>query len=78
MEQYTCIGGLINNICEHYCIFGDSAYLCRSWLQQLFMHGLCCIEEKAFNASMSAVRVTIGYSYKETKQFWNRQDSARM
>lgn len=63
---------------EYYYIYGESAYMLRPWMQRPFIHWFCSPQEAVFNATMSAVRVTVEHSYKDIKQYWTSQDFARM
>lgn len=64
---------LIANDIQYY-IFGDSAYMLRTWIQRPFLHGTAEESERILNKQMSFVRVSVEQNYKDLKQYWIGQD----
>lgn len=62
---------------KQYCIYGDSAYLLRPWLQTAQPRLHATAAELVYNTAMSAVREAIEWTYKDVKQFWTSQDFRR-
>lgn len=60
-----------------YCIYGDSGYNSRSFLEVPFQGTTLTSGQSAFNRAMSAARVTVEWHYKELKQYWTTVDFKR-
>ena len=60
-----------------YCIYGDQAYVLRSWMQTGYPRLLATEEQIQFNNSMNAARVAVEWSYKDVKQEFASQDFHR-
>jgi nuclease HARBI1 len=54
-----------------YCIYGDSAYVLREYLMVGFDGTFITPEQAAFNKAMSRSRVTVEWTFKNIKKFWN-------
>lgn len=59
-------------------IYGDPAYILRPWLQVAFNTSFSNASHLNHNASMSSVRESVEWSYKDLKQMWTSQDYKRM
>lgn len=57
-------------------IYGDQAYILRPWVMKPF-GGNVTVEQAAFNAQMSSLRVSVEHTYKDLKQMWTSQDFSR-
>lgn len=70
-EEFLLVDG------QYFCVYGDSAYLLRPWMQRPYYRDLATPLQMLFNTRMSVVRVSVEHNYKDLKQFWVRQDFAR-
>lgn len=59
-----------------YYIYGDLAYLPRTWIERSFTRGICFSQEEAFNLEMSEVCTALEHSWKDQKQLWTSQNFA--
>lgn len=57
-----------------YCIYGDSAYMLRPWLQISFPRVTTVIADLEYNTAMNGDRTAVEWSYKDLKQLWTSQD----
>lgn len=62
---------------KRYCIFGDSGYSRRWFLEVPFQGSNLTAEQKAFNKAMSAVRITVEWVFKEIKCYFTTMDYKR-
>eukprot|EP00171_Calliarthron_tuberculosum_P007558 IDg7558t1 len=62
---------------RQYCIFGDSAYVLKPWLQTAFPRVGSTSAQEAYNTAMSMVREAVEWTYKDLKQIWTSQDFKR-
>lgn len=62
---------------SQYHIYCDPAYLMMPYMQVPFIVIGENAEQKAFSKKMSAVRVSVEWSYKDVKQMWSCNDFAR-
>ena len=62
---------------KQYCIYGDSGYNRRIFLEVPFQGSSLSSAQKAFNAGMSSVRVTVEWMFKEIKIYWSSVDFKR-
>lgn len=60
-----------------YCIYGDSGYNSREYLEVPFQGAHLGEDAIAFNAAMATSRVTVEWMFKEIKQFWTLLDFKR-
>lgn len=58
-------------------IYGDPAYVLRPYLQVGFKGSVLSDEQKAFNKSMSLVRVSVEWAFKDLKKYFTHVDSSR-
>lgn len=71
LEQCLLLDG------RQFYVYGDAAYMTRPWLQTAFERLGATPSQEAYNKSMSAVRVTVEWNYKDLKQQWSLNDYAR-
>lgn len=57
---------------------GDGTYLLRLWMQIAVDRIAFNETKKEFNTDMSAMQVTVKWSYKELKKMWGINDYARL
>lgn len=62
---------------RQYCIFGDSAYVLKPWLQTAFPRVGSTSAQEAYNTAMSMMREAVEWTYKDLKQIWTSQDFKR-
>jgi DDE superfamily endonuclease len=62
---------------RQYCVYGAPAYILRPYLHVEFKGSSTTPEELAFNASMSKVRVTVEWSFRDVKQYFTQVDVPR-
>lgn len=67
-QEGLAIGG------NQYCLYGDSAYLVRRWLQNAFSRVGATLEQTTYNERMSAVREEVEWKYKDIKQCFASED----
>ena len=60
-----------------YCLYGDTAYIIRPWLQTAFPSLGASAEQLWHNKGMSSVREAVNWTYKDIKQLWTTQDYNR-
>lgn len=60
-----------------YCLYGDSGYNERSFLEVPFQGSQLTGYQKAFNKAMSTGRVTVEWFFKEVKLYWSTMDYRR-
>lgn len=71
MEDVLYIDGI------QYCIYGDSGYNSRPYLEVPFQGSTLSGDQTAFNQAMSAARITVEWMFKEAKTFWTTVDFPR-
>lgn len=62
---------------KQYCIYGDSGYNQRDFMDVPFQGGALNADMRAFNKAMSEGRITIEWMFKEVKTFWTAVDFPR-
>ena len=62
---------------KQYCVYGDSGYNRRSYMEVPIQGSHLSNAQKAFNAAMSRARVTVEWIFKEVKQYWSTVDFKR-
>jgi len=62
---------------KQYCVYGDSAYLLRPWIQTAYSRVGATQAQQAYNKAMSAVREAVEWTYKDLKQIFSSQDFKR-
>jgi hypothetical protein len=62
---------------RQYYLYGDVAYTLRPYLQTGFRGSTISSDEMAFNASMSKVRVTVEWAFRDVKQYFTHVDLPR-
>jgi nuclease HARBI1 len=65
----------INGI--QYCIYGDSGYNLRPFMEVPYQGSNLPEEQKYLNKAMSASRITVEWIFKEVKQYWSTMDYKR-
>lgn len=60
-----------------YCIYGDSGYNERAFLEIPFQGSSLTENQAAFNKAMSAARITVEWMFKEVKTYWTMVDFPR-
>lgn len=60
-----------------YCIYGDSGYNERAYLQVPFQGSNLNPDQSAFNAGMAGARITVEWVFKEVKMYWSTTDFRR-
>eukprot|EP00171_Calliarthron_tuberculosum_P007751 IDg7751t1 len=63
---------------EQYYIYGDQAYVLRSWLQTEFPRATANAAQMEYNKSMNAALISVEWNYKYMKQMWASQDFGRL
>jgi nuclease HARBI1 len=63
---------IINGI--QYCIYGDSRYHLRPFMEAPYEGSNLSEEQKYLNKAMSASRITVEWNFKEVKQYWSTMD----
>ena len=69
--------GCLNIGGRQYYLYGDAAYMMRPWMQVAFPRIWATVEQEIYNTRMSAVRVSVEWSYKDLKQLWSQNDYTR-
>jgi nuclease HARBI1 len=64
LQRALVVGG------RQYYIYGDPAYVLRPYLQVGYHGTDLTIEQKAFNASMSSVRISVEWAFKDVKKYF--------
>ena len=59
---------------QHFCVYGDAAYPLRVHLQCPFRHGVLTDEMKAYNASMSTVRFSVEWLFRDIINYFKDLD----
>ena len=59
---------------QHFCVYGDAAYPLRVHLQCPFRHGVLTDEMKAYNASMSTVRFSVEWLFRDIINYFKGLD----
>lgn len=62
---------------REYCIYGDSGYNARWFLECPFQGADLNANQRAFNAAMAESRVTVEWAFKEVKCYWTTVDFKR-
>lgn len=71
LEVVLVVGG------RQFCIYGDSGYNRRDYLEIPFQGSNLSPDQAAFNKAMSAARITVEWMFKEVKTFWTMVDFPR-
>ena len=62
---------------ERYCLYGDSGYSRRWFLEVPYQGSNLTSAQRAFNRAMSAVRITVEWIFKEVKLYFTTMDYKR-
>jgi nuclease HARBI1 len=62
---------------NQYCIYGDSGYNLRPFMEIPYQGSNFSEEQKYLNKAMSASRITVEWIFKEVKQYWSAMDYKR-
>ena len=62
---------------KQYCIYGDSRYNQRRFLEVPYQGSNLSAPHDAFNSAMSRERVTVEWYFKEVKLYWSTMDYKR-
>jgi len=62
---------------KQFCIYGDSGYNWRSYLEIPFQGAALSEDQTAFNKAMSGSRITVEWMFKEVKLYWTVLDFKR-
>jgi DDE superfamily endonuclease len=71
LAEKLCIGG------TQYCLYGDSGYSQREYLEIPYQGSALSAHQRAFNKQMSAARITVEWIFKEIKAYWSCVDFKR-
>lgn len=63
---------------DQFYVYADSAYMLRPYMIVPYCAMGASVEQMAFNAAMSSVRVAVEWNYKDLKQVWATNDYARL
>ena len=66
---------MINGI--QFCIYGDSGYNLRLYMEVPYQGSNLSEEQKSLNKAMAASRITVEWIFKEVKQYWSTMDYKR-
>ena len=62
---------------KQYCVYGDSGYNLRLYLQVPYQGAERPADERAFNLPMATGRITLDWLFKELKMYWTTMDYRR-
>lgn len=62
---------------RRFCIYGDSGYNARDYMEVPLQGANLSDNQKAFNTAMSGSRVTVEWMFKEVKLYWGKMDFKR-
>ena len=71
LEEVMMVNGI------QYCLYGDSGYSLRLFLEVPFQGSNLTHSQRALNVAMSRVRVTVEWAFKEVKLYWTTVDFKR-
>lgn len=75
IEEQLSVCLMVNGV--QYCIYGDSGYNRRVFMEVPFDGSNLTAGQRAFNEAMSTVRVTVEWIFKEIKLYWASVDFKR-